>query len=313
MRIIDKDGSEIQNPDLNLGYLTADRVFVQHHDATEEVPEESHWELLKTYENGDKAEGLIIDVPYQPARDAWDEYEDVQRYTEYTEDELAERAKADAEAARSKAVAMQLAPTVMLFAAASTTLTDEQAESMDALLPDWTSGSKYSEGQVVRYNGVLYRILSDVTSSDDMTPDKDVAHYKSTVEADENGLYEWSRPLGAFDAYSLGDKVAHDGKSWESNVPGEHTNVWEPGVYGWDIIEYGGTEPDPGEGGEGGSGEGGSDTYPEFVQPTGAQDAYKKGDRVTYNGKAYESLIDANVWNPDAYPQGWALITKVAA
>lgn len=32
---------------------------------------------------------------------------------------------------------------------------------------------------------------------------------------------------------------------------------------------------------------------------------YMKGDRVTYNGKVYESTIDNNVWAPDAYPQGW--------
>jgi len=46
----------------------------------------------------------------------------------------------------------------------------------------------------------------------------------------------------------------------------------------------------------------------EFVQPTGAQDAYQTGDRVTYNGQVYESTIDANVWTPTAYPQGWQLI-----
>ncbi len=45
--------------------------------------------------------------------------------------------------------------------------------------------------------------------------------------------------------------------------------------------------------------------YDEFVQPTGAHDAYKKGDRVVYNGKVYESTIDANVYAPDAYPAGW--------
>lgn len=46
----------------------------------------------------------------------------------------------------------------------------------------------------------------------------------------------------------------------------------------------------------------------DFVQPTGAQDAYKKGDRVRFNGSVYESLIDNNVWSPTAYPAGWKLI-----
>jgi hypothetical protein len=42
-----------------------------------------------------------------------------------------------------------------------------------------------------------------------------------------------------------------------------------------------------------------------FVQPTGAADAYSVGDRVTFEGKVYESTIDANVWSPSAYPAGW--------
>ena len=47
------------------------------------------------------------------------------------------------------------------------------------------------------------------------------------------------------------------------------------------------------------------DEWPEFVQPTGAHDAYNKGDKVTFNGKHYISLIDTNVYSPAAYPAGW--------
>lgn len=47
------------------------------------------------------------------------------------------------------------------------------------------------------------------------------------------------------------------------------------------------------------------DEWPEFVQPTGAHDAYNKGDKVTFEGKRYISLIDANVYSPAAYPAGW--------
>lgn len=43
----------------------------------------------------------------------------------------------------------------------------------------------------------------------------------------------------------------------------------------------------------------------EFVQPTGAHDAYNLGDRVSYVGKVYESVINGNVWSPDVYPDGW--------
>ena len=47
--------------------------------------------------------------------------------------------------------------------------------------------------------------------------------------------------------------------------------------------------------------------WPEWVQPTGAHDAYAKGDKVTYKGKRYMSLIDGNAYSPDAYPAGWEL------
>lgn len=42
----------------------------------------------------------------------------------------------------------------------------------------------------------------------------------------------------------------------------------------------------------------------DWEQPS-ADNAYMKGDKVKYNGKIYESLIDNNLWAPDAYPQGW--------
>ena len=45
--------------------------------------------------------------------------------------------------------------------------------------------------------------------------------------------------------------------------------------------------------------------YPEWVQPTGAHDAYNTGDKVSYNGKHYVCTIDANTYAPDVY--GWEI------
>lgn len=42
----------------------------------------------------------------------------------------------------------------------------------------------------------------------------------------------------------------------------------------------------------------------DWEQPD-STNAYMKGDKVKYNGKVYESLIDNNVWSPDGYPAGW--------
>lgn len=47
--------------------------------------------------------------------------------------------------------------------------------------------------------------------------------------------------------------------------------------------------------------------WPEWVQPTGAHDAYAKGDKVTYKSKRYISLIDGNTYSPDDYPAGWEM------
>ncbi len=52
-----------------------------------------------------------------------------------------------------------------------------------------------------------------------------------------------------------------------------------------------------------------ADKWPEWIQPTGAHNAYKKGDKVTYKGKRYISKIEANVWAPDAYPAGWTVVS----
>lgn len=51
------------------------------------------------------------------------------------------------------------------------------------------------------------------------------------------------------------------------------------------------------------------DEYPQFVQPTGAHDAYNTGDKMTYtDGKRYICQMDNCVWGPDAYPAGWKLV-----
>jgi hypothetical protein len=95
---------------------------------------------------------------------------------------------------------------------------------------------------------------------------------------------EWVQPTAAFDAYPLYWQVTHNTKTWESLVA---SNVWEPGVANWrEVVDP--TAPPP-----------------DFVQPTGSTDAYMTGDKVTFNGVVYTSLIDNNVWSPADYPTGW--------
>lgn len=52
------------------------------------------------------------------------------------------------------------------------------------------------------------------------------------------------------------------------------------------------------------------DPYPPYKAPTGAHDAYKKGDCVTFEGKHYRSKIDGNVHSPAEYPAGWEIVEE---
>lgn len=47
----------------------------------------------------------------------------------------------------------------------------------------------------------------------------------------------------------------------------------------------------------------------EWVQPD-STNPYMTGDRVTFEGKTYESVIDNNIWSPSAYPAGWREVTE---
>ena len=52
------------------------------------------------------------------------------------------------------------------------------------------------------------------------------------------------------------------------------------------------------------------DVIPDWEQPD-STNGYMTGDKVRYkDGHVYESLIDNNVWSPEAYPQGWKEIEE---
>lgn len=55
----------------------------------------------------------------------------------------------------------------------------------------------------------------------------------------------WRQPLDQFDAYKLlnpftglPDRVTHNGQTWQvSQADGAGNNVWEPGVFGWTVVQ----------------------------------------------------------------------------
>lgn len=89
MRIFNEEKTnEIFNPDLSAGRLQNDKLFIKHHAAVDYVPAKTHYEIIKTYDNGGQDLLEVIDVEEQRAEDAYDEYEDIQIYVPYTSDEL---------------------------------------------------------------------------------------------------------------------------------------------------------------------------------------------------------------------------------
>ncbi len=129
---------------------------------------------------------------------------------------------------------------------------------------------------------------------------REMLHKASTSLPDEDALEAvelfpaWAAGETTGINYAVGDRVRYEGKlykcvqahtsqiGWEPpNVPALFTEVAKPGE------------------------------IPVWKQPTGAQDAYNKGDKVWYpdkSGAVYISLIDNNVWAPDAYPAGWEVV-----
>ena len=80
----------------------------------------------------------------------------------------------------------------------------------------------------------LYRLTTDLDDPlPHSQPRKDRAHWK--LIGDPAAKWpDWAQPLGAYDAYTVNDKVTRKGKRWQST---SDSNMWEPGVHGWEEVE----------------------------------------------------------------------------
>ena len=86
-------------------------------------------------------------------------------------------------------------------------------------------------------------------------------------------------------AYSVGDRVQYKGTLYKCVQPHTAQSDWTPDATPalWVVVTV--------------------EEWPEWVQPTGAQDAYAKDAKVTHNGERWISDVDSNVWEPGVY--GW--------
>lgn len=86
-------------------------------------------------------------------------------------------------------------------------------------------------------------------------------------------------------AYSVGDRVQYNGILYKCVQAHTAQSDWTPDATPalWVVVTV--------------------EEWPEWVQPTGAQDAYAKDAKVTHNGERWISDVDSNVWEPGVY--GW--------
>lgn len=111
----------------------------------------------------------------------------------------------------------------------SQSLTDEMAIEIPTLFPKWKIDEPYTVGLRTYYEKVLYKCLQEHTSQVGWEPNNAPSLWAKVLIEDPTQIPEWEQP-DSTNPYSKGDKVTHNGKTWESEIDG---NVWEPGVHGW--------------------------------------------------------------------------------
>ncbi len=139
----------------------------------------------------------------------------------------------EAEATNARQVESEVVNSITFVTLAQAGAIDEvtAAEHVN-LFSEWQPNIAYTVGAFVAYEGNLYKCVQAHTSQETWEPTMAVSLWSKA--GDPTVEYpEWSQPVGAHDAYALGDKVAHNDKQWISTVD---NNVWEPGVYGWDEV-----------------------------------------------------------------------------
>lgn len=180
-----------------------------------------------------------------------------------------------------------------------TVASDEDAYAMRYLYPTWSADSvEYKKDQRLMYNDKFYKVIKDHTSQESWTPDSASSLFVE-ISDPQVEYPEWKQPTMTENAYMKDSKVAFEGNKYISLID---NNVWSPATYpsAWELVKDNtdNTKPDIPQ----------AEEYPEFVKPTGSHDAYKIGDKVTYNGKKYVCKQDNCVYSPDELKSAWELV-----
>lgn len=113
------------------------------------------------------------------------------------------------------------------------TLPDDILAHMAPYMAEWVEGVIYSIGDKVQYLDRPYRCLQNHDSQPQWTPTDAPSLWARILAVDPDAPQPWEQP-DSTNPYMKGDKVTHNGHTWESDVD---NNVWEPGVYGWTQLD----------------------------------------------------------------------------
>ena len=119
-----------------------------------------------------------------------------------------------------------------LIEKAAQSLPDEDAVEAVDLYPAWAVGEDYTVGMKVKDEGVLYSVLQAHTSQAGWKPKDAPSLFARVLIPDPDVIPEWVQP-DSTNPYMRGDKVKHNGSTWESQID---NNVWEPGAVGTEAL-----------------------------------------------------------------------------
>lgn len=144
------------------------------------------------------------------------------------------RMRTENDALNARQSSVEVATSIAFVTLAESGNIDEitATEHTDLFSP-WAVGVAYPVGVLRQHNDLLYKCVQAHTSQEDWSPDVTPSLWVKVGDPTEE-FPEWSQPIGSHDAYMLGDKVSYNGQHWVSTAD---NNVWQPGVYGWEVID----------------------------------------------------------------------------
>ena len=175
---------------------------------------------------------------------------------------------------------------------------------------EWKAGVEYKLNDLFTYQGNMGYVKQPTLTSLDVYPPFSVgteALYGARPKPDADGIYPYVYNMGIYEGMLVRDD---DGFVYRS-ITGTQERPTELLYHPKDVpallvkveeeVPEEPENPNPDEPQP-------SEEYPEWVQPTGAHDAYAQGAKVSHNGKKWTNDIAANVWEPGVY--GWTEVIE---